>query len=346
MKQEVKSRLLALAASRGVRNQPLVAYLLSAALVVAAVTVRWVAEPYLPSGYPFLTFFPAVIVATFVGGLGPGIVSGVLGGIAAWYFFIEPDFSFGMDSGTAVALGFYIFVISIDIALLHFMQTTAASLENERRRSDQLAADQRTMFRELQHRVANNMQFLSALIHMQKRQIGADPGAARKVLDDTEERLRAIARLHRRLYDPANANLPVGEFLQELCTDLLDAANAQNIVCLVDAHQVVFGLNHLTTLSLLVVELVTNALKHAFEPTQKGVIKIQLQPLEDDSYSLIVADNGKGFRPSAQDNRRTSLGAMIMQGLAAQLNGQLTYRSEGGTVACVQFKPDDPGRAA
>ena len=292
----------------------------------------------LPPGFPYLTFFPAVILTTFFCGLRPGITCAVLGGVAAWYMFLPPFYSFALNGSTTVALAFYACIVAVDIAVIHFMHVAGDRLRAERSVTAALYDQQRTMFQELQHRVANNMQFVAALLTLQKRKVGDDPAAALTALDEARVRLETISRIHRRLYDPERISLPVGQYLQELCTDLLDATGAQNIVCLVDVPPLSFDLTRLTTLSLLVVEVVTNALKHAFPVGARGTITITLEQLADARLALTIADNGRGMPKGFDPSTSKSLGYRISQGLAGQLGGTMSYGGQTGTIVRVEFE--------
>ena len=313
------------------------------AVAVAALStgLRVVLDPVLPPGFPFLTFFPAVILTTFFLGLRPGIVCAVLSGLAAWYFFIDPVNTFVLNGPTALTLVFYAFIVSVDIALIHLMRMAGARLAAERAVTADLYEQQRTMFQELQHRVANNMQFVAALLALQKRKIADDPQAAGQAFDEAQARLETIARIHRRLYDPGRIDQPVGQYLQELCADLLEATGARNIVCFVDVPPLRFDLARLTTLSLLVVEIVTNALKHAFGEGERGTITIRLEQMEEglqpSMAALTIADDGPGIPAGFDPATSRSLGFRIVQGLAGQLDGTLTYANEGGTVVRLVF---------
>lgn len=304
-----------------------------------AVLLRYALDDVLPPGFPFLTFFPAVILTTYFFGLRPGIVCAVLSGLAAWCLFIGPAGLFLLDLQTGLALAFYAFIVAVDIALIHLMRVAGERLSAERAVSAELYEQQRTMFQELQHRVANNMQFVAALLALQKRKIGENPEAALGAFDEAQARLETIARIHRRLYDPARADQPVGQYLQELCSDLLGATGARNIVCLVDVPPMRFDLARLTTLSLLVVEVVTNALKHAFTEAERGTITIRLETLDAGQVALSIADDGPGIPESFDPAASRSLGFRIVQGLAAQLDGTLTYANDGGTVVRLVFAP-------
>jgi two-component sensor histidine kinase len=315
----------------------------AAVITVLATGLRFLLDPVLPPGFPFLTFFPAVILTTFFLGLRPGIVCAVLSGLSAWYYFVDPAYSFELNAPTTLALVFYAFIVTVDIALIHWMRVAGERLAAERAVTADLYEQQRTMFQELQHRVANNMQFVAALLALQKRKIADDPRAAAEAFDEAQARLETIARIHRRLYDPSRIDQPVGQYLQELCSDLLEATGARNIVCLVDVPPLRFDLARLTTLSLLVVEVVTNALKHAFTESARGTITIRLEQLQGSLTALTITDDGPGIPADFDPTANRSLGFRIVQGLAAQLDGTLTYANDGGTVVRLVFPG---GRAA
>lgn len=323
--------------------------LVAVAAAALAAGLRQILDPVLPPGFPFLTFFPAVVLTTFFLGLRPGLLCAVLSGLAAWYFFITPAETFLLNGPTALTLAFYVFIVAVDIALIHLMRVAGARLAAERAVTAELYEQQRTMFQELQHRVANNMQFVAALLALQKRKITDDPKAAAAAFDEAQARLETIARIHRRLYDPSRIDQPVGPYLQELCADLLEATGARNIVCLVDVPPLRLDLARLTTLSLLVVEVVTNALKHAFTGSERGTITIRLEqmpespqgamqgPMQGPMAALTIADDGPGIPAGFDPAASRSLGFRIVQGLAAQLGGELTYANEGGTVVRLLF---------
>ncbi|MFC0387947.1 histidine kinase dimerization/phosphoacceptor domain -containing protein [Muricoccus vinaceus] len=214
-------------------HRPLAYGIALLAALIASVLRYWL-DPVLPPGFPFLTFFPAVIVTAFVAGTGPGVACAVLSGLAAWYLFIPPVNSFALEAQSAVALLFYAGIVGVDIVLIHLMQRAAGRLAEAQVVTAGLLQQQRLMFQELQHRVANNMAFVSSLLNLQKRRVMAKPETAVGALDEASTRLNTMARIHRRLYDPASVELPVGQYLKDICTDLCQAADAHNIDVLVD----------------------------------------------------------------------------------------------------------------
>ena len=305
-----------------VRQRPLWGYSLAICSFGLALALRLELRGELPPGFPFLTFFPAVILTTFLAGLWPGIVCAALSGVAALYFFIPPLDAFGIDSASLVALGFYVFIVTVDIILIHFMHRAGDRLREEQLVTRGLYDQQRTMFQELQHRVANNMTFVSALLHLQKRDVQADPAKAVHALEEAQSRLETLSRIHRRLYDPASVDLPAAEYFREICADLREATGATHIVCNVDMPQVSLHIAQLTTLSLLVTELVTNSIKHAFGD-EGGTITLRLQPVDGGRLMLTVSDDGSGLPDGIALREGRGLGTRIVGALATQLGGEI-----------------------
>lgn len=322
-------------ATRRLRSLGWLGDLVGVGAAAAALALRFAFDAALPAGFPYLTFFPAVVLTAFFFGLRPGIVCAVLSGLASWYFFMPPFYSFALTSQTAIALVFYVFIVAVDIALIHIMHLAAARLRSDAEETALLYERQRTMFQELQHRVANNMQFVSAMLRLYSKRAGQDPAAMLTALDDARVRLDTMSRLHRHLYDPVNVTRPVGEFFQELCANLAEAAGARDVSFTIDMPPVQFDLDQLTPLSLIAVEVITNALKHAF-PDGRGHIALRLRQ-DGDHIVFTIADDGKGMSTTATPEHSKSLGLKIVHSLAAQLGGSIVYETGPGTTARVEF---------
>jgi two-component sensor histidine kinase len=317
------------------QQNPFLAYGLAILTAALGFYVRWALDGVLPPGFPYLTFFPAVILTAFLAGMWPGILCAVLSGLAAWWFFIPP-IGFSLSPASALTLVFFIFVVAVDIAVIELMRRALHDLEREQALTAQLYERQRVMFQELQHRVANNMTFVAALLQIKKRTI--DSPQAAEALDEARERLVTMAQIHRRLYDPATLELSVAASLRELCDDLVQAAGGGDVVCDVKAEGVDLDTTRLVTLFLLVAEVVTNSLKHAFDGRTAGRINVTLLPAGEAQAVLLIADDGPGF-PAASPSLdgRLSLGFGIMHSLAGQLGGQLDFPPGAGAQVRLTF---------
>ncbi|MEX2629392.1 MAG: histidine kinase dimerization/phosphoacceptor domain -containing protein [Tistlia sp.] len=293
------------------------------------------------ASFPYLTFYPVVVLTTFFGGVRPGIFSAALGGLAAWYFLMPPGPGFGLLwPSTYLALALYLLTVALNIAVIDALSRALAGLAAQQRRTARLLARQATLFRELQHRVANNMAFVASLLTLQKRKLDPNSAAA-DALEDARGRIFTMERIHRRLHDPAQVDLPVGAFLEELCRDILEANGNRTVACRVEAPPLVLDFDRLVTLSMLVAEIVLNALKHAYGPDQAGSILVSLEGEAASGLELRVRDDGRGLPPGFDPDRSSGLGMRIVQGLVTQLGGTIEWRAAepdgSGTLAVVRF---------
>ncbi|HLO78324.1 MAG TPA: histidine kinase dimerization/phosphoacceptor domain -containing protein [Magnetospirillum sp.] len=301
--------------------------------VAIALAIRLMVADALPPGFPFLTFFPAVILTTLLAGLWPGTVAAVLGGLAALWFFIPPINSFAIDNGGALALGFYALVVGVDIVVIHIMNTALDRLDAERGRSAALTQQARVMFSELQHRVSNNLQVISSLLMIQAGKV-SDPAAAR-ALEEARTRVATLGRLHRALHNPTEQDVDMGHFLSDLCRDVIDAAGAERVRWDVAAKPVTIAPDRLVPTALIVTELLSNALEHGFPNREGGHIWVALEPLDAaGGYRLAVRDNGTGLPETFRLEDQTSLGLQIARSLAHQIGGRITMENDtdNGTV--------------
>lgn len=289
-------------------------------LLALALAVRMGLQTQL-APFPFLTFFPAIILTALLGGARPAAVVAVLSAAAAWFFFMGPAANWRFTGSNVVGLGFYAFVAVIDIALIEMLHRVVARQREQRVELSRIAAMRESMFKELQHRVANNMQFVAAMLSMQQRQVDGTPAAA--ALEQATTRLRAMSRAHRLLYDPANADRQLGPLIEELCHDLLEATGAKNIVVRVETPELRMPIDRVLTLSMVITEAITNALKHAFTGGRPGTIRVTLEKQPDDHLLLSVSDDGAGMPAGASVESPQSLGMRIVRSLAQQLKGEL-----------------------
>jgi K+-sensing histidine kinase KdpD len=166
---------------------------------------RFAVNHVIPSGFPFVSFFPAVIVSGFLFGVRNGILAALLCGMAAWSFFIAPANQYEITTGSVTAMLLYNFVVATELAVIGMMQAAHAALLREGMRSEALAASREVMSNELRHRVSNNLQVAAGLLALQHRHIN-DPEAA-AALDEAARRLSTIGRISRSLYNPNGAAL-------------------------------------------------------------------------------------------------------------------------------------------
>lgn len=318
------------------RGRPFFGWIFACASFAAALVLRFAVDAYLPSGFPFLTFFPAVMLTAFLGGTREGIVCAVLSTLAAWYWFIPPFMSFDLGYQAIVALAFFVLVMAVDITIIHLMNEAVERAKRQEAEASMLAEERRTLFQELQHRIANNLAFVSSLLGIHKRRLSGNAEAA-GALEDARLRLETLSRVHRRLYDPDTKTQKLSQSLGAICQDLIDASGRRHVTCNVVADDIVLPVERVMTLSLVLIEAVSNSLKHAFDGRESGRIDVRLVDMGGEKLALIVSDDGpglpEGFDPATSDR----LGHRIMAGFARTLRGDIAYENDSGAVMRLVF---------
>lgn len=194
----------------------------------------------------------------------------------------------------------------------------------ERTAELQAALDaQKMLVHEVDHRVKNNLQMISSLIVMQSRSI-PDEGV-RQSLANMLERIEAVSTVHRRLYQSDDVrSFDLADFARDLVTDLVASSGREDIRTEFALEKIVIPAQWATPVALMVNELVTNAIKHAFDRHANGAERIIRVAIEVGSgrYMIEVADNGKGMTALGG----ASFGTRLVRSLARQLNATIEWR--------------------
>jgi PAS domain S-box-containing protein len=186
------------------------------------------------------------------------------------------------------------------------------------------------LLREVYHRVKNNLQVIDGLMLMKAMKM-ADP-LAREALMEMRSRVFALSLVHQQLMGSSNLKtFKLGPFLTELSTNIIGGAADDRITLTVDARPLDVGLDFAAPLGLLVTEIVTNSLKHAF-PDGSGDIKVSLRVDAGKWVVLTVADNGQGQVNGHLIAARAGSGLSIVRKLVAQLGGEMSVRQVAGTT--------------
>ncbi|NYT05627.1 MAG: PAS domain S-box protein [Methanomicrobiales archaeon] len=195
-----------------------------------------------------------------------------------------------------------------------------------------------TLIKEIHHRVKNNLQVIASILKLQAMRT-EDPGAI-DALRDCRNRVFSIAMIHEELYRSDNlARIRVAEYIRHLGEHLIYEflAVSPPVSLTVDCDEALeLDIDTGIPCGLIIDELVTNALKYAFEPGQHGSIRISFAR-EGDDYLLRVRDNGRGF-PREIDFRSTdTLGMQLVTNLTEQLSGTVGLLRERGTEFVIRF---------
>ncbi len=200
--------------------------------------------------------------------------------------------------------------------------------------------EKEVLLQEIHHRVKNNLQIVSSLLALQCDRVN-DPTVV-DALKDSRGRIRSMALIHEQLYRSDDlSGIDFSAYLKELAAVLVQMHSHKlaPITVKTEGDKVLLGIGVALPCSLIVNELASNAMKHAFPDGQEGEIRIAFRRDGDDGYLLSVADNGKGLPEGFDFRACSSLGLQLVSNLAEiQLAGRLEVLTQGGTEVRVWFK--------
>ncbi len=284
------------------------------------------------TGPILVALFGTVLLAGILWGALPAAITGAMGLVGYWSVFG------GLGNGlafptlaTIVELLSLALLLTMQITLVELMVAARRSVAVERLAREHEVTDGRLALAELQHRVANTMQFVASLLSLQADRV--PQAEAQEALNDAAERLGAMANVHRRLHDAAIKQEGFEDLLREVAEGLLTARGytvGQVGIVLhvrVAGGERLAGLATLNALALIVAEAVTNAAKHAFPRRDRGTLSIAIG-IQGDDLVLSISDDGPGPPAELPEG---SLGLAVMQTMAQRLGGHFTLSaSEAG----------------
>lgn len=204
-----------------------------------------------------------------------------------------------------------------------------------------LMQEKEALIKENHHRVKGNLQLISSMLRLHSGRV--QHPEAQSVLLNMQNRVYAMALIHEQLYRAENlANVDLADYLKQLCAHLVHALVAlpQVVELRQDIATVRVGIDQAIPCGLLVNELLSNALKHAFPGSRAGEVSVVLQPVADGPlWRLRVADNGVGLPTGFELQGLTSVGLQLAPALARQIGGKLEIGPGPGTVFEVVFAP-------
>lgn len=209
------------------------------------------------------------------------------------------------------------------------------ALNTELRRS---LAEREVLLQEVHHRVKNNLQVMSSLINMQVRTLRGGPGS--EALEEYQNRMQAIALIHEKLYISKDyARVPFTDYVRSLATSVFAAMSVspQQVRLELDVDDVVLGVDRAIPCGLVLNELISNALKHAFPNGRSGVVQVTLARADDGRLRLEVADDGIGLPEDVEPSTSGSLGLQLVHTLSEQLDAELVITSDGGSSWSLTF---------
>ncbi len=198
--------------------------------------------------------------------------------------------------------------------------------------------EKEVMLREIHHRVKNNMQIILSLLRIQSRTVR--DRQTREMFKQSQNRIRSMALIHEALYKSSDlANIDFTDYISRMTTHLLSIYREDlgEVKIKQEAEGIFLDINRAIPCGLLISELVSNSLKHAFPDKKKGQIIIEMNKGKRGEYILEIKDTGIGF-PEALDFRETqTLGLQLVGDLVNQLRGSIELKKGEGTDFVVRF---------
>lgn len=196
------------------------------------------------------------------------------------------------------------------------------------------------LLREVHHRVKNNLQIIISLVSLQMRQT-EDP-VVKQIMSETQNRVRAMSLVHEKLYrSDSLSHIDFADYTRFLATQLFSFYGKDTRMVHLEfaMEKILLDINTAVPLGLLMNELISNSLRHAFPGGREGVISIS-GGYKGDLITLVVRDNGIGIPKDFNWKNTTSLGMGLISSLVDQVDGTITLNRENGTMFTITVKRD------
>jgi PAS domain S-box-containing protein len=194
------------------------------------------------------------------------------------------------------------------------------------------------LLKEIHHRVKNNLQVISSMLSLQSMHIMDDDLKA--MFRESQGRVQTMAIVHEKMYQsPDLSKIGFADYLKDLTHELFASygVDSSQITSDVNVADIKLGVDVAIPCGLIVNELISNSLKHAFPNGEKGEIKVHLIKDSEDKFNLVVGDNGVGFPKGIDFKQMESLGLRLVNTLVDQLKGTIELENEGGTKFKIEF---------
>ncbi len=220
----------------------------------------------------------------------------------------------------------------------------AIKIRNSQSDLEKRIEEKEVLLKEIHHRVKNNLQVISSLINLQSNTIHDNKSL--DIFRDSQNRIRSMALIHEKLYQSPNLmKINLEEYVNDLVDSLYSSYNLNpDILSMnIQINNISFSIDKAISIGLIINELISNALKHAFtdNSVKKGEVQVLVNKDESNNYCLIVKDNGKGLPEGYDYYNPHTLGLRLVDSLVKQLEGNLEIRNKVGTEFKITFQSAD-----
>ncbi len=210
----------------------------------------------------------------------------------------------------------------------------------DHQRVEQSLKEKDVLLKEVHHRVKNNMQIISSILNLQSSYVTDNYTLA--LLKESQNRIKTMAYIHESLYQNKSfTSVNFSEYIQTLSKNIIQSyvLSSEKVELILNLEKISLNLDVSIPAGLIINELITNAIKHAFPGTKKGKVCLNLKS-ENNNIYLEVTDNGVGIPPGVDYNNTNTLGLQLVNTLIDQLDGEINFKSEKekGTEVLIKFK--------
>jgi PAS domain S-box-containing protein len=202
--------------------------------------------------------------------------------------------------------------------------------------------EKEVLLKEIHHRVKNNLQVISSILNLQSKYI--QDKSTFRMFQDSQNRVQTMALIHEKMYKSKDlTKIKFEDYLRDLVYDLFSTLriNSSVITPKIDVQGVYLGIDRAIPCGLIVNELVSNSMKHAFPEGQEGEIEIDLISIGEKDISMRISDNGVGFPNDVDFKNTESLGLQLVNTLVDQLEGTIELSRSSGTTFNITFPKYD-----
>lgn len=220
------------------------------------------------------------------------------------------------------------FIILIFCTLL-FSMVVAVTYQVQHKAMQDSLDEQKVLLAEVNHRVKNNLAIIVSLLNLQ-RNSSTDP-KTKEALQDVHDRVMAMALVHQKMYEKKSKNaIELDTYITDLVSEIKRSLDInKNIDVKINIEPIQLNVSFAIPLGLILNELITNSIKHAFDGVEKPEIKIDFIKTADDDYQLTVKDNGI-MDPIGKINAETGLGIGLINSLTEQVEGTSNFKFRDG----------------
>jgi PAS domain S-box-containing protein len=198
--------------------------------------------------------------------------------------------------------------------------------------------EKEVMLREIHHRVKNNMQIILSLLRIQSR--GAKDRETLEMFRQSLNRIRSMALIHEALYKSGDlARIDIADYISGMTTHLMSIYREDlgDVEIVQEAEGVFLDINRAIPCGLIISELVSNCLKHAFPKYRRGRISIRMTVDKKGKNTLSIKDNGVGFPEDLNFRETETLGMQLVTDLVKQIHGTISLKKAEGTDFVIRF---------